>query len=112
MKKIAISLFAIAFFSPLLASAAVDCPAGAPLCNVQQVIDLIVAIVNNMQVIFWVVAAGSGLYAAFLYMRSSGSSEMLKKAQNQFVYTVIAVALAVIAFGLPAIIDSFLRIGQ
>lgn len=113
-------LFGLLLILPTLSYAVppVDCtvtptPAGCgPLNTVEQVVNLLVAIVEQMQVIFWIVAAGSALYAAFLYIRGGSSSETLKKAQKQIIYTVIAVALGVIAYGIPSLVNSFLSIGK
>jgi len=83
-----------------------DCP----IKTVDDVIALIVGIVERLQIVFWITAAGSGLYAAFLFIRGGSSSESLKKAKNQILYTVIAIALGLIAFGIPRLVDSFLKI--
>lgn len=94
---------------PSLAGAATSTCADCPT-SVGEIISLITAIVERLQIIFWVVAAGSALYAAFLYIRGGSSTETLKKAQKQILYTVIAVALGVMAFGIPALIESFLAL--
>lgn len=82
---------------------------GCPLTNVSQVVSLITGIVNQMQIVFWTVAAGSGLYAAFLFIRGGSNTESLKQAKNQILYTVIAVILGVLAYGIPGIVTDFLK---
>ncbi|MEK7093733.1 MAG: hypothetical protein AAB903_00120 [Patescibacteria group bacterium] len=85
------------------------CPS-CPITSVRGVVQLITAIVTQLQIVFWIVAAGSAIYAAFLFIRGGSSSESLKKAKNQIIYTVVAVALGVVAYGIPALVDNFLRL--
>ncbi len=113
MRTYASILFFIILGAPLVsfAVAVPTCgPSTSPLCNVDDVISLITALVNYMQVVFWILAAASGLYAGILYLRSGGKPEMLKSAEKQLIYTVVAVAVAVMAYGIPKLVDSFLRL--
>lgn len=57
---------------------------------------------------FWIAAGISTIYAAFLYLTAAGNEERVKKAKNQLLYTVIAIAIALISAGLPALVNSFL----
>jgi len=81
---------------------------GAPVTSVTTVFNRVLDIVDFMQAIFWIAAAGFGLYAAFLYLTSGGSPEGIKKAKDMLIYTVVAIFVAIIAFGLPMIITNFL----
>lgn len=99
-----------ALLLPLGSHAAPPPCSTCPLQSVQDVILLITAIVTQIQIVFWIVAAGSALYAAFLFIRGGSNSESLKKAKNQIIYTVVAVALGVIAYGIPALVENFLTL--
>lgn len=48
------------------------------------------------------------LYAAFEYLTARGESEKLAKARNMIVYAIVALVVAVFAWGLPRVILSFL----
>ena len=81
---------------------------GAPVTNVTSVLIRNLDIVDLIQAIFWIAAAGFGLYAAFLFLTAGGSPEKLKKAKDMLIYTIVAISVAIIAFGLPRIVGNFL----
>lgn len=110
MRIITILLLGFFLVVPGISFATTPPPCDAPLCDVDGVISLITALVNYMQAVFWILAAASGLYAGILYLRSGGKPEMLKSAEKQLIYTVVAVAVAVMAYGIPTLVDSFLRL--
>jgi len=80
----------------------------SPIQSVEEGMEVFVAIVEWAQVLFWILAVGFGLYAAYLYLTSSGEPDKVKKAGKQLIYTVVAIALALLALSLPAIISDFL----
>ncbi|MFH0852713.1 MAG: hypothetical protein V1845_03910 [bacterium] len=50
------------------------------------------------------------LYAAFLYMTAAGNDETISKAKNVFIWGLIGVATALIAFGIFDMVQSFLTV--
>jgi hypothetical protein len=59
---------------------------------------------------FWIAAGISSIYAAFLYLTAAGSEERVGKAKKQLLYTVIAIAVAIISAGLPGLVNNFLSV--
>ncbi len=55
-----------------------------------------------------VVSVGAGLYSGFLYMTSRGNPEQVKKASNVFVFTIIGIAVAILAFSIISIAEIFI----
>lgn len=84
----------------------------APIQNIDQGIDLFRQILTWFAIIFWIAAALFVFYAAFLYLTAAGNEEQVKKASSQLLYAVIAIAVGLMAYGLPAFVDTFLRGGQ
>lgn len=81
-----------------------------PVTRVDSALGVLVRVVDFAQVAFWIVAAGFGLYAAYLYLFSQGDKEAINKAKKMLLYTIVASALAIIAYGIPAIIYNFLTV--
>ena len=50
------------------------------------------------------------LYAAFLYMTAAGNDETISKAKKVFIWGLIGVATALIAFGIFDLVQSFLTV--
>lgn len=51
------------------------------------------------------------LYAAFLYMTSAGDDERIGKAKKSFIYGLVGIGIAILAFGIFGLIASFLGAG-
>lgn len=117
MKSIAkiVSLSSVAFLisAPLLSLAACTLPGGCGpttgnITSVNQIFDLINRIVGYIQALFWIVATVFIFYAAYLYLTAAGDPEAVGKARDQLIYAVVAMAVALLAFAIPTIIQSFL----
>jgi hypothetical protein len=80
----------------------------APIKTSDDIIDLIRGILEIMSVVFWILAVGGALYAAYLYLFSRGSEEKTKEAKKMLLYVVIAIAIALMASALPTLIYNFL----
>jgi len=72
------------------------------------VIGLINQILFYIQILFWILAAIFAFYAAYLYLIANGDENKIGKAHHQLFYTVVATAVALIALGLPVLINNFL----
>lgn len=88
-----------------------DPPRGnAPITSVNDSLNIIVNIIDFAQVAFFILAAGFGLYGAYLYLFSQGNKESVTQAKNMFIYTAVAIFVALIAYGIPSIIVNFVDI--
>ena len=83
-----------------------------PISSVSGVILLFNSIVVWIAWAFWIAAAGFVFYAAFLYLTAAGSDERVKKAHKQLLYSVIAVAVGLMAYGLPYFVQNVLGCGS
>lgn len=115
MKNMKKYLTAGGLLLPLLTLAQVTVPpvTGAPVTSVQSINDvtrIIVSLVNWITGLFFVAAILSLFYAAYLYMSASGDEEKLGKAKNQLIYSIIAIAIALLAGSVRYIVASVLRL--
>lgn len=97
---------------PLASLAIAPGPTGglpnAPITDITGITGAICTLAGFMFIILIVLAIAFGIYAAFLYLTAGGDEEKFKKANHQLIYIVIAIAVALIAKGLPTIVGSFL----
>jgi len=84
-------------------------PGTGPIQTVGQGIGLLNQILTWVATIFWIAAALFVLYAGFLYLTAGGDTEKVQKANHQLIYAVVAIIVGILAFGLPALVDAFLR---
>ena len=104
---------AIALIAPMFASAQLANPPGGVTApgtynNITQVTGLICVAINW---IFWLLIVLTiifVLYAAFLYLTAAGEPEKVKTASHTLLYAAVAVIVALIAKGLPFIVNSFI----
>lgn len=86
-------------FFPLTAFAAIDTP------------EKVVGLVEKLSVWLYnfLIAASVVmiLIAAFNFMNSGGDEEKVRTARKQMIYAVIAVAVAIIASGVPKLVQDF-----
>lgn len=74
--------------------------------DLYKVLDKIAGIIAR---VFWFISAIFVFYAAFLYLTAGGNSDKVSKAHRQLWYTVIAVTVALFAWGLPKFIENTLN---
>jgi membrane glycosyltransferase len=79
-----------------------------PITTTGGIINLFGQILTWVAYIFWIAAAGFVFYAGFLYLTAAGDPEKVKKAGSQLLYAVIAIAIGIMAYGLPVLVQSFL----
>jgi len=96
-----------ALASAAIASAPMLAMAQAP-STVSGVISLLNGILGIFKVIFGIAAVFFIIYAAFLYLTAAGNEEKVKKAGQQLLYAVIAIAIFLVAEVLPSLISSVL----
>ena len=81
----------------------------APIPNANGFIAFFNQIATWSAYLFWALAVIFIFYAAFLYLTGSAEEDKIKKAHKQLIYAVIAIVVALFAYGMPALIDSILR---
>jgi hypothetical protein len=57
---------------------------------------------------FWTAAVISAIWSGFLFLTAQGNEEKVGKAKKMFQYTVIAIIIGLLAFGLPSLIKNIL----
>ena len=101
----------IIFSNMLILSAAGIISANAAPSPINTATDII-NVFNKISVwiatAFWIAAAIAIFYAAYLYLTASDNEEKVKKAHKQLLYSVIAIAVALMAYGFPTLIENIL----
>ncbi|TSC81709.1 MAG: hypothetical protein G01um101420_906 [Parcubacteria group bacterium Gr01-1014_20] len=80
-----------------------------PIDSVADIISVINQIGVWVGTIFWIAAAMSIFYAGFIYMTAADDTEKVKKAKKQLLYSIIAIALGIMAYGFPVLVRSILE---
>ena len=83
-------------------------PAGGPINDVSSFLYILVSLIQFAEAVFWILTVGFGLYGAYLYLFAAGNSEQAAKARKVFIYAAIAALLAIVAYGIPGIVNSFI----
>lgn len=73
-----------------------------------QIYNIIQRIVNIVGGLFFAVAVLFIFYAAYLYLTAAGDPEKLTKAKNQLIYSIVAIAIGLIAFSVTTIVERFI----
>jgi len=67
---------------------------------------------NNLATIiaqfFWTAAIIAAIWSGFLFLTAGGNEEKTGKAKKMLQYTVIAIVIGLLAFGLPSLIKNIL----
>jgi magnesium-transporting ATPase (P-type) len=104
MKKILVLAVAILVLASPFLAAAQD----SPIKDVAGLKNVLKKIADIIQWIFWIAAIVSAFWAGFLYLTAAGETEKLSKARKQLWYTVVAIVIALLSTGLPALIENIL----
>lgn len=84
-------------------------PSGAaPITTVDQGLGVFRQTLTWFAMAFWIAAALFVFYAAFLYLTAAGNEQRVQKAHSQLLYAVIAIAIGLMAYGMPALVKNFL----
>ncbi len=101
MKKIISSSITTALLLPVMVFAQPTAP--TVVTSYSQVVTVIKTIGNWMFGILLALAGIFIIYAAFLYLTSSGDTAKTDKAKNIIVYAVVAIVIAVLAWGITIV---------
>jgi len=82
------------------------------ITNVGQVLNVVRYVVKLVYWLFFLVAVLFIILAAFNYLTAGGDPAKVKKASNQLIYAVVAVAVALIAWGIESIVRNALEQGR
>ncbi|MBI4085784.1 MAG: hypothetical protein HY433_00890 [Candidatus Liptonbacteria bacterium] len=82
--------------------------ATAPITSGNSVIVFVNQIAVWVSYLFWALAVIFIFYAAFLYLTAGGEEEKIKKANHQLIYAVIAIVVALFAYGMPLFVKNIL----
>jgi len=67
---------------------------------------------NNLATIiaqfFWTAAIIAAIWSGFLFLTAQGNEEKVGKAKKMLQYTIIAIVIGLLAFGLPSLIKNIL----
>jgi hypothetical protein len=67
---------------------------------------------NNLATIiarfFWTAAIIAAIWSGFLFLTAGGNEEKTGKAKKMLWYTIIAIVIGLLAFGLPSLIKNIL----
>lgn len=110
-------LYFLALALPLLAAAQVTPRiqpppfTPGPIQSPSQIINLVNVILSWVATIFWIAAIIFIFYAAYLYLTAGGNDEQISKAHKQLIWSIVAIAVGLMAFGLPLLIENTLYAG-
>ncbi len=79
-----------------------------PIRHLSGFVDFLTTIFNIFFALMIIAASFTFVYAAFLYITSEGMMEEIRKVKRMLIYAMIALVIAVFAWGLPRVIISFL----
>jgi len=114
MKKIALYALPITLgiFLTVFFAAAIESPLPTSvITNVSQVLNVVQYIVKLVYWLFFLIAILFIILAAFNYLTAGGDPSKVKKATNMLIYAVVAVVVALIAWGIESIVRNALSTG-
>jgi hypothetical protein len=95
----------------ILLAALAEVPTGtSSVTSLQGIVDLMDTVAKWIYAIVFALAIVFILVAAFQFLTAAGSPEKVASARGMLIYALIAVAVAVIAWGLPTLVKSLLGV--
>ncbi|MGB9609008.1 MAG: hypothetical protein ACPL3E_01385 [Minisyncoccia bacterium] len=74
----------------------------------QDIIKFFDGLANIIAGLFWTAAIIAAIWSGFLFLTSGGNEEKATKAKKMLWYTIIAIIIGLMAFGLPSLIKNIL----
>jgi len=114
MRRILVKLALISAIGLLLLPAIVPVRAAVPtygeeiITTPQEFIDLIKSITKWIFSIVMAIAILFIILAAWYFLTAAGNPEAIAKARQMLIYAIVGIAVALLAAGLPALINAFL----
>lgn len=79
-----------------------------PITGGSDVIGLVNQVLFWVATLFWIAAVIFIFIAAFGYLTAAGDPEKVRNASHRLLYAVIAVAVGLMAYGIPTLVNNFL----
>jgi hypothetical protein len=114
MKKIALYALPITagiFLAVFFAAAQASPEPTSVITNVNQILNIVRYVVKLVYWLFFLIAVLFVIFAAFTYLTAGGAEVKVKKATNMLIYAVVAVVVALIAWGIESIVRNALMQG-
>jgi len=92
----------------LLAAVIETPPATPPVTTLQNIVDIMDKVGKWIFAIVFALAIIFILVAAFQFLTAAGSPERIASARQMLVFALVAVAVAVVAWGLPTLVKTLL----
>lgn len=80
-----------------------------PITSGQGFVDLLNVVLRWVATAFWILAALFIFIAAYKYLTAGGDPEKVKSASSNLLWAVVAIAIAIMAYGLPVLVGNFLK---
>ncbi len=88
-------------------------PGNSPIIQVEGGSGSVLGLFRNLlkwfATAFWIFAIGFVFYAAYLFLFGATDPKNYDKAKQALLWAVIAIAIGLVAYGLPDFVDSVLR---
>ena len=79
------------------------------ISTIGEVTGILNFVLNFLRTVFFILAAVFLILAAFKYLTAQGDEEKIKGAKTMLIYSIIAVAVALLATSVIPVIESLLR---
>src|SRR3989344_9697025 len=107
MKNLKTKILTIALTAAPVLALAAPVPQ-ARVGSFEDILRILDRIINIAGGLFFAVAVLFIFFAAYLYLTAAGDPEKLTKAKNQLIYSIIAIAIGLIAFSVTTIVERFI----
>lgn len=80
-----------------------------PLSGASGILDIFRKLLKAAAILFWILAVLFIFYAGYKYLTSAGDPKAVETANKQLLYAAVAIAVGLMAYGMPRLVDSVLR---
>ncbi len=108
MKKILGSILLGIGLLPVYVLAQEPTPPASPINSFEDIVGLLNKAIQWMYTIFFIVAVGYILWAAYDFLTFGGEPKKVEDAKSKLKYAVIAIVVALVATGVSSIVASIL----
>ncbi len=82
-----------------------------PVTSFDNVLNFIKNILKYTAILFWIAAIFYIFLAAFTYLQAGGDPKKVGEANQRLLYAAVAIAVGLLSYGLPKLIESILTKG-
>ncbi|MFB6212567.1 MAG: hypothetical protein ABEI53_01970 [Candidatus Magasanikbacteria bacterium] len=109
LKFYVITFFSFLLVPKLVLSAGEDPP--PDVSSIEDIVNILEFILEKAYQIFFIAAAGSILYSAYMFLFATESDEQITKARRGLYYTVSAIVVALLAYVLDNLVADIISSG-